>query len=171
MVTRLGRSLGKQIIALFRLKLFVFLFLCSLKGHQQHIYSGDRTLDALLEYARRMSGPPVQLVTRAESMDTLRTSHDLFFVYVGKQAGPVWDIYHSVAATFQAHGFFYAAADAVAGKHVQMEQTPCVAVCKANASYHFPSEYARDDGRQCLDGRYLCDFAICQWRTSTSWSS
>lgn len=117
--------------------------MCSLKGHQQHIYSGDRTLDALLEYARRMSGPPVQLVTRAESMDTLRASHDLFFVYVGKQAGPVWDIYHSVAATFQAHGFFYAAADAVAGKHVQMEQTPCVAVCKANASYHFPSECGR----------------------------
>lgn len=112
----------------------------SLKGNQQHVYTGDRTNDALLSYARRMSGPPVQLVTRAESMDALRAQHELFFVHVGQRSGPVWDTYSAVAAQFQAHGFFYAAADAVAGRHVQMERTPCVVVCKANESYHFPSE-------------------------------
>lgn len=105
-----------------------------------------------------MSGPPVQTISRPDSMNTLRTLHDLYFVYVGARSGALWNAYETVASGFQAHGFFYAATAKVAGQHVSAcvrktdeEATTvsttaaavdaCVAVCKANTSFVFSREY------------------------------
>lgn len=73
----------------------------SIKGHQEFIYNGDRTKEELLPYATRMSGPPVQQVTRSESVDMLKSNNPIFFSFVGKQEGLLWDTYHAVAEHFQ----------------------------------------------------------------------
>lgn len=58
-----------------------------IKGNMEYTYSGDRNKDELVDYALRMSGPPVQLVTRTESVDMLKGSHTIFFMFVGPQEG------------------------------------------------------------------------------------
>lgn len=65
-------------------------FFCSLKGEQDHIYHGDRTKEELLAFAHRMTGPPVQLIARPDVLTNLKSSLNVFFVYVGKQSGPLW---------------------------------------------------------------------------------
>lgn len=43
-----------------------------------------------MNFALRVSGPPVQQITRAESLENLKASNPLFFVYVGEHAGLLW---------------------------------------------------------------------------------
>lgn len=43
-----------------------------------------------MNFALRLSGPPVRQITRAESLDNLKASNPLFFVYIGDNAGPLW---------------------------------------------------------------------------------
>lgn len=76
-----------------------------IKGNMEFTYNGDRGRDELVDYALRMSGPPVQLVTRTESVDMLKGSHTIFFIFVGQQEGVVWDTYYAAAEGYQEHGF------------------------------------------------------------------
>jgi hypothetical protein len=62
----------------------------SLNGEFQYTFSGDRTKEEIVNFALRLSGPPVRQITRAESLENLKTSSPLFFVYVGDNAGPLW---------------------------------------------------------------------------------
>lgn len=64
--------------------------LFSFKGQQQFTYNGDRTKDEIVKFALRLNGPPVQEVTKMESFDTLRKDRDLYFLYVGERASPLW---------------------------------------------------------------------------------
>lgn len=116
----------------------VLFFGGSIKGHQEFIYNGDRTKEELLPYATRMSGPPVQLVTRTESVDMLKANHAIFFAFVGKQDGLLWDTYHSVAEHFQPHGFFYATSVDVANRHFSIDTLPAVVVYKERNHFYFP---------------------------------
>lgn len=112
--------------------------MCSIKGHQQFVYSGDRTKEELLPFAMRMSGPPVTAVGRPESIDMLKAKHDIFFAFVGKQDGALWDTYHSVAENYQAHGYFFATTPEVASKHFTVDTLPAVMVYKERNHYSFP---------------------------------
>lgn len=112
----------------------------SIKGHQEYVYSGDRTKEELLPYAMRMSGPPVQQVTRVESVDMLKSNNPIFFAFIGKQDGLLWDTYHSVAEHYQAHGFFYATSVDVATKHFVIDTLPAIMVYKERGHYYFPCE-------------------------------
>lgn len=66
------------------------LYLCSIKGDEQFVYNGDRTRDEIVKFATRLSGPPVQEVTRTISFDSLKKDRDLYFLYVGERSGPLW---------------------------------------------------------------------------------
>lgn len=88
-----------------------------IKNNQEFIYNGDRTKEDLIDYVLRMSGPPVQLVTRPESIDMLKTAHSIFFMYVGEQNGIVWNTYYAAAEYYQPHGFFYATSVELASQH------------------------------------------------------
>nr|CAD7429627.1 unnamed protein product [Timema monikensis] len=109
----------------------------SLKGDIRYPFKGDRTLDEIVNFATRLSGPPIQTITREESLDNIKNSHSLFFIYVGEQNGPLWDTYAEVAETFQPHGFFYAVSSLLVKKHVTLMRSPTLFVFKENAYYLF----------------------------------
>lgn len=62
----------------------------SLKGEQEFKYHGDRTRDEIVKFALRLSGPPVQQITRTQSFDTIKRERDLYFLYVGDKSGILW---------------------------------------------------------------------------------
>lgn len=64
----------------------------SLKGEQEFVYHGDRTREEIVKFALRVSGPPVQEVTKPQSFDTIKRERDLYFLYVGERSGPLWVI-------------------------------------------------------------------------------
>nr|CAD7260738.1 unnamed protein product [Timema shepardi] len=115
-----------------------------LKGDSRHSFKGDRTLEEIVNFATRLSGPPIQTITREESLDNIKNSHSLFFIYVGEQNGPLWDTYAEVAETFQPHGFFYAVSSLLVKKHVTLMRSPTLFVFKEN-SYYFFEDGARSD--------------------------
>lgn len=61
-----------------------------MKGDQEFVYNGDRTRDEIVKFATRLSGPPVQEVTRTASFNTLKKDRDLYFLYVGERSGMLW---------------------------------------------------------------------------------
>lgn len=67
----------------------MFLF-CSLKGDQRYVYEGDRTREEIVKFALRLSGPPVQEITKTQSFDTIKRERDLYFLYVGERSGVFW---------------------------------------------------------------------------------
>lgn len=101
------------------------------------MFHGDRTKDEIINFALRMSGPPVQQITKVESMDNIKTHNALFFMYVGPQEGHLWDIYNQVAEQFQPHGFFYTASTEIAKKHVDIDDLPAIFVYKESMHYFF----------------------------------
>lgn len=91
-----------------------------------------------------MSNPPVQHVARADSINILKTNNGIFFAFVGKQEGILWDVYHSVAEHFQPHGFFYATSPEIAEKHFVIDTVPAVIVYKEKDHYYFPRMFYYD---------------------------
>lgn len=92
----------------------------------------------------RMSGPPVQQVTRVESFEILKANNPIFFIYVGKQSGILWDTYFIASENNQAHGYFYATSVEVASKHFFIDSTPVILVYKENTHYVFPFSDSQD---------------------------
>ncbi|CAO1300067.1 unnamed protein product [Diamesa hyperborea] len=108
------------------------------RGNNEYTYNGDRTKDELVHFVMRMSGPPVQQVTRPESFEILKTNNPIFFTYVGKQGGNLWDSYYIASESYQAHGYFYATSMEVASKHFFIDSSPVILVYKENTHYYFP---------------------------------
>ncbi|CAD7003713.1 protein disulfide-isomerase TMX3 [Ceratitis capitata] len=109
-----------------------------LKGNAKYVYNGDRTKEDLVDYALRMSGPPVQMVTRPESIDMLKGSHTIFFMYVGDQQGVMWESYYAAAENYQQYGFFYATTPDIASQHFEFEHLPAVLVYKEELHHLYP---------------------------------
>lgn len=61
-----------------------------MKGEQNFTYHGDRTKDEIANFALRVSGPPVQEITKSHSFETIKKERDLYFLYVGDRSGPFW---------------------------------------------------------------------------------
>ncbi|XP_043465597.1 protein disulfide-isomerase TMX3 isoform X1 [Leptopilina heterotoma] len=108
-----------------------------LKGEQEFTYHGDRSRDEIVNFALRLSGPPVQEVTKTESFDFLKKERDLYFLYVGERVGQFWELYHKTADVFQAHAFFYQSHPKVVDKHAPVENTPALFVYKESTHYNF----------------------------------
>ncbi|KAK9731051.1 Thioredoxin [Popillia japonica] len=137
-----------------------------IKGEEEHTFLGDRTKQEIVNFALRMSGPPVQELTRADSLAMIKGQNHLFFMYVGIQDGALWDAYYSVAIKFQPHGFlyvgiqdgalwdayysvaikfqphgfFYSANTDIAKQHVDLDELPAVFVYKESLHYFYPVE-------------------------------
>ncbi|XP_055687912.1 protein disulfide-isomerase TMX3 [Lutzomyia longipalpis] len=109
-----------------------------MKDGLEFVYNGERTKEELIHFVMRMSGPPVQLVTRTDSVDMLKASHPIFFSYIGKQEGLLWDTYASVAEVFQPHGFFYATSFEIARDHFDIDTLPAVIVYKERNHFYYP---------------------------------
>lgn len=110
----------------------------SVRGEHEYIYSGDRIKEELVLFVLRLSGPPVQQVTMVDSIDTLKTNNPIFFTYIGKQEGSLWDNYYAIAEIFQPNGFFYATTEEIAKAHFAIDTHPSVIVYKDKSHYYFP---------------------------------
>lgn len=93
----------------------------------------------------------MQQVTRPESFEILKTNNPIFFIYVGKQAGNLWNSYYVASENNQAHGYFYATSLEVASKHFFIDATPVILVYKENTHYTFPLS----DSHEILDPQQL----------------
>lgn len=110
----------------------------SVSGDKEHTFSGDRTKEDIVKFALRMSGPAVQQISRPESLEHLKSHTALFFMYVGAQDGALWTLYSRIAVHFQPHGFFYAAREDLARRHVGIDDLPAVFVYKESMHYFYP---------------------------------
>ncbi|XP_053606677.1 protein disulfide-isomerase TMX3 [Plodia interpunctella] len=79
-----------------------------IKGSFRHEYNGDRLKEEMVNYALRMSQPAIQKVSQEDSIGDLKETHSVFFGYVGKQSGPLWEMYMKHAEKYQPHTWFYA---------------------------------------------------------------
>lgn len=137
--------------------IWIFFGVYSIKGQKEYIYNGERTREEMLPFAVRMSGPPVQPVTRVESFDMLKSQNDIFFTYVGPQDGVLWETFYGAADRFQPHMYFYATTDPVAKKHFLVDSVPTVLVYKERNHFFFPCMYKHKQ--------------IIKWHaTTTKWS-
>lgn len=135
---RVGRlDCTKYVVAARAFKIRSYPTIMFIKGNAEYTYTGDRTRDDLVDYALRMSGPPVQLVTRPESVDLLKESHLLFFMFIGPQNGIIWDTYYNAAENYQEHGFFYATSEDIATQHFDIGHLPAVIVYKEEQHYFY----------------------------------
>lgn len=62
----------------------------SLKGSLKHEFAGEQTKEELVNYAMRMSGPSVLLVTKPHTVNEIKENNPIFFGYVGQQTGNLW---------------------------------------------------------------------------------
>ncbi|XP_011643356.1 protein disulfide-isomerase TMX3 isoform X1 [Pogonomyrmex barbatus] len=131
-----------SITSAFKIKGFpTILFL---KGDQKYVYEGDRTRDEIVKFALRLSGPPVQEITKTQSFDTIKRERDLYFLYVGDKSGVLWELYHKTANIFQAHAFFYQSHPSVVDKHAPVDNVPALFVYKETLHYNFTGHNLSD---------------------------
>jgi len=103
-----------------------------LKGEDTHVYEGDRSREDIVAFAQRMMGPPVKQITGDSDLDEAKQRSDLFFIYIGRPAGRLWNEYYMNAKHYQRDEFMYASTVDVMVRHVQLGQDPCIYVFKDN---------------------------------------
>ncbi|XP_055381248.1 protein disulfide-isomerase TMX3 [Condylostylus longicornis] len=133
-----------------------------IKGNQEFIYQGDRTKEDLIDFALRLTGPPVQLITRPESIDMLKAAHNLFFLYIGPQEGILWKIYHSTSEEFQPHGFFYAVSENLINNHFSIDKIPSIIVYKEENHDHYPHANTAHEMDPIIVNETLYDWVNCE---------
>ncbi|XP_059489335.1 protein disulfide-isomerase TMX3 [Neocloeon triangulifer] len=119
------------------LKISGFPTIMFMKGEEVFTFRGDRTKQDIVDFALRVSGPPVQRITRPESIANLRKAISLFFVYIGPYEGVLWETYASIAETFQPHGYFYGVAPETAREHIDFKKVPAVLVYKDTMHFYY----------------------------------
>ncbi|KAG5879522.1 hypothetical protein JTB14_029888 [Gonioctena quinquepunctata] len=107
------------------------------KMDDEFTFEGDKTAEEIVNFAIRMSGPPVQHVTQPDSLTNIKNMNQLFFMYVGDQEGPLWKTFNNVASKMQAHAFYYSANEELAKEHVDIHMLPAVFVHKENSHYFY----------------------------------
>ncbi|XP_020298819.1 protein disulfide-isomerase TMX3 isoform X2 [Pseudomyrmex gracilis] len=115
-----------------------------LKGDQEHMYHGDRTRDEIVKFALRLSGPPVQEITKPQSFQSIMKEQDLYFLYVGDRSGIFWELYYKTANMFQPFAYFYQTYPRIARKHAPVEKVPALFVYKENLHYNFTGHDLND---------------------------
>ncbi|XP_049873957.1 protein disulfide-isomerase TMX3-like [Pectinophora gossypiella] len=108
-----------------------------IKGTYQHEYTGERVKEDMVNYALRMSQSAVQKVTHADSIGYLKEAHSVFFGYVGKQHGPLWEIFTLHAEKYQPHTWFYAMSHDVIKNDLTPPNETSVFVYKEDEAFYF----------------------------------
>ncbi|KAL0271501.1 UNVERIFIED_CONTAM: hypothetical protein PYX00_008580 [Menopon gallinae] len=127
-----------------------FPTLIFIKGDAEFVFKGDRTKEEMVNFALRLSGPPVQRITRSESVSHIKTINELFFVYVGQSQGPVWEAYYEIAEKFQPHGFFYCISHDLIQEHVSVKSEPAIFVYKENTVYFYEGDWKHENFNSSL---------------------
>ncbi|KAF7692836.1 protein disulfide-isomerase TMX3a isoform X1 [Silurus meridionalis] len=100
-----------------------------IKGEKYFHFNGPRTKDAIVEFASRVSGPFVRVLSSVRLFQHALSHHQLFFLYVGGRS-PLKGQFYKVASEFVIHNYFFAAPPDVLPKAVALQDVPSVAVFK-----------------------------------------
>ena len=69
---------------------FMFLSSPSMKNGETFHYNGERSREALVDYAERMALPPIQAIGEATILKERLDARQRFFLYVGENEGATW---------------------------------------------------------------------------------
>lgn len=97
----------------------------------------------MVNFALRMSAPPVQQITRTDSLANIKGANRLFFMYVGvgNPEGPLWAAFYETAVKMQPYAFFYTASPEIVGQQIDADKTPAVLVYKESLHYFYPGKF------------------------------
>ena len=110
-----------------------------LKGEETFTYEGDRTREDIVGFARRLMGPAVSRIHNAADLaDARQTSGGIFFLYVGKEEGSLWEEFKKNALHFQKDEFMYSAAAEVVASEVKVAEEPAILVFKDSTWHQYP---------------------------------
>lgn len=87
-----------------------------------------------------MSSPPVQQITRPESLTNIKNMNQLFFMYVGQPEGALWEAYFLTASKLQPFAFFYSGTAEITKNKIDFDEAPVVFVYKENTHYFYPGK-------------------------------
>ncbi|CAK1586106.1 unnamed protein product [Parnassius mnemosyne] len=122
-----------------------------IKGSFQHVYNGEREKDEMINYAMRMAQPAIQRVTHEDSIGYLKETHNIFFGYVGKQQGPLWEMFELHAERYQPHTWFYLMSHDVIKNEMHPPNDSAVFVYKEDGIYFFEVNPALIDDKETLN--------------------
>ncbi|CAG0919604.1 unnamed protein product [Notodromas monacha] len=109
-----------------------------LKGDEVFTFSRDRTREELVDFARRLSGPPVKFIDSCTDMQVALQDEKLFFVYVGERKGDLWLAFETSAKHLQDHLMFFAIEMDCLKWHLKEAKSPAVAVFKEGGNIVMP---------------------------------
>ncbi|CAH0770454.1 unnamed protein product [Bemisia tabaci] len=122
-----------------------------LKGDaKQFVFNGDRTKDEIINFAHRVQGPPVKQITRPESLEALRSSENIFFLYAGSPESSLFELFYSTAERFQPHSFFYSTSLEIAENLFEARSNPVILVHKEKTPYIFNDWSENEDLNETL---------------------
>lgn len=108
-----------------------------LKGENTFTYEGDRTREDIVNFAKRLMGPPVKDLRSLEDLQRIIDERDVNFVFVGQTEGPLWDTFNHIASLYQQHEFFFNVPAHIADKISGEKETQVIRVFKDGASTKF----------------------------------
>ncbi|KAK7083970.1 Protein disulfide-isomerase tmx3 [Halocaridina rubra] len=108
------------------------------KGDQRHVYKGDRLRDDIVDYAVRMSSPPIPHLASPQHLKDTVTKLNLFFIYAGNKEGHLWEVYREVAEEHRPFHFFYSIDATCMGEYTDLKYNPAVLVFKDNMHFFYP---------------------------------
>ncbi|CAG9088229.1 unnamed protein product [Plutella xylostella] len=122
-----------------------------IKGSYLHEYTGERTKDDMVSYALRMSQPAVQKLSQGDNLGYLKEAHSVFFGYIGKQQGALWEMFSIHAEQYQPHSWFYSMThDLVKGEITPPNETS-VFVYKDEEAFFFEATPALIEDKDTLN--------------------
>ncbi|KAG6444841.1 protein disulfide-isomerase TMX3 [Manduca sexta] len=122
-----------------------------IKGTFQHEYKGERAKEDMVHYAMRMSQPAIQRVSHADSLGYLKEAHSVFFGFVGKQHGPLWDMFAIHAEKYQPHTWFYVMSHDIIKNDLKVPNDTAIFVYKEDDAYFFEANQGLLEDREMLN--------------------
>ncbi|XP_072396376.1 protein disulfide-isomerase tmx3a-like [Diabrotica undecimpunctata] len=109
-------------------------------------FSGDRNKDDIVQFALRMVGPPVHIISSSNDLSKIKSSGEAFFMYNGALKGELWNTFYCASKRFRAHSLFFAF-DETCGEFITSNEnkencgdaanTPSIYMYKDNKAHFF----------------------------------
>ncbi|XP_061588690.1 protein disulfide-isomerase TMX3-like [Cololabis saira] len=114
-----------------------------LKNNVKYNYAGPRTKDGIMDFADRVSGPLVRVLSSLQLFQHAMRRHDIMFVYVGGTS-ELKGNFTSVAEELIVQLYFFSATRDVLPKGVSLASLPAVMVFKDGTYFTYNEEQDGD---------------------------
>uniref|UniRef100_A0A8C4NBS3 Uncharacterized protein n=1 Tax=Eptatretus burgeri TaxID=7764 RepID=A0A8C4NBS3_EPTBU len=114
----------------------IFCYAFRIKGDLTYNYRGPRTKDDIIDFANRVAGPAVRLLTSSALFDHTRQRQPVFFLYVGSDA-PLKEVYIEIAKQLVVKTQFFATSQNILPQDIQPRGDPTILVFKDDTWFHY----------------------------------